>query len=94
MKENCTTTFLGREVSTVIEYANYDPDKSNNGGSYYQPLIVCESGSDVFIIEDTSCGDFGTRISVRLSCKDAPADSVDATYGTMVSDPYTEFLAN
>lgn len=94
MKEEYVNEFLGKKVTTTIEYADYDPDKANDGGSYYQPFITAESGNDKLTIEDTSCGDFGARILVHLCKKDDPADSVAANYGSMVSDPYTEFSAH
>lgn len=54
---------------TIVKYEEQnsfaDPRKANNGGGYHQPLIVCEMGTHTLVIDDTSCGDFGRRYTVR-----------------------------
>ncbi len=48
----------------------YDVDRCNNGGSYYQPTggaIFSVGGQLVTVeIDDTSCGDFGSRVYVSI----------------------------
>jgi len=63
---------------------HYNPEKSNNGGGYYQPTIEVDFNDGVqIIIEDTSCGEFGTRISVSMY--DANHTYISgAIYGTMI----------
>lgn len=50
------------------EFAN--PDRAQNGGGYFQPYLEFEFDYDGshyrFIIDDTSCGDFGERYSKSL----------------------------
>ena len=48
----------------------YDPDKSNNGGGYSQPLkktiFEYEGEEYEFIYDNMSCGDFGRRYTKTL----------------------------
>lgn len=81
-----------------------DSRTANNGGGYSNPEIAVRVGNDLFIIEDTSCGDFGSRIDVSCVNPDAEAFDLDynceggslAHYGTMLNecDEYTEFTAS
>lgn len=75
-----------------------NPATANNGGGYSNPDIAVRVGDSIWAIEDTSCGDFGSRIMV--TCADLNADAGFcgyngrmAYYGTMLdeNDQYTEF---
>lgn len=67
---------------------NYDPNKSNNGGRYYQERIVFELGGVHGVYEDTSCGDFGTRFYLKFNGK-------STNWGTMERDlNYSEFTVD
>ena len=70
----------------------YDLSKSHDGGSYRQPSYCGEfsDGTKCFI-EDTSCGDFGTRIFVELEYPDGKKYS--SYYGSMLSqdEKYSDF---
>jgi len=58
-----------------------NPDKANNGGGYSQPEIhLSFSDGTEGVIYDTSCGDFGTRISLILKKGDVEQG---AAWGTM-----------
>ena len=69
-----------------------DPEKANNGGGYSQPSIELEfiDGVKCFINDD-SCGDFGTRISV---CFKSGAGSWVANWGTMEDHYESEIPEN
>ena len=45
---------------------HYDPDTANNGGGYWQfsgGIVVDLNGQLVTVeVDDTSCGDFGSRV--------------------------------
>ena len=52
---------------------HYDPNRSHNGGGYSQPLIAgiivwkkCRKPIN-FVIDDQSCGEFGSRYSVHFA---------------------------
>ena len=96
MTETYNMEFLGKPIVVSIDYADYDPDMSHDGGSYYQPVITAVCGNDTLTIKDTSCGDFGSRIDVRLDSEDDNTDPVFAHYGSMESDSnsYTDFSAH
>lgn len=54
----------------------YNPDTANNGGGYWQfyggAVFSAENGQVVIVeVEDTSCGDFGTRILYDIVVQDA-----------------------
>lgn len=76
-----------------------NPVTANNGGGYSNPEICVKVGNDLWLIEDKSCGDFGSRIYVSCINPNAEAldldyeDSRQAYYGTMLQDgeEYTEF---
>ena len=58
-----------------------DPDKANNGGGYSQPHIVLEFSDGIIAdILDTSCGEFGSRVSASFSIG---SDSWCARWGSM-----------
>ena len=53
----------------------YNPDTANNGGGYWQfyggAVFSAENGQVVIVeVEDTSCGDFGTRIWCDVTVQD------------------------
>lgn len=49
----------------------YNVETASNGGGYDQPYIeVWVEGGCRFIIDDTSCGDFGSRVHARLENAD------------------------
>lgn len=58
-----------------------DPDRGNNGGGYDQPIITAKvvGSEDQVVIEDTSCGDFGSRISISAFGK-------SCYYGSMLPE--------
>lgn len=78
-----------------------NPATANNGGGYSNPEICVKVGNNLWIVEDTSCGDFGSRIRVTCVNPDAEAELLDyglngarsAYYGTMLDegDWYSEF---
>lgn len=61
---------------TVVSFwgdaPKYVAEFNNNGGSYYQPhggALLRIGEQDVVVnIDDTSCGDFGSRIFVNIEC--------------------------
>lgn len=71
--------FIEKNWEETNDFA--DQDKACNGGGYSQPHIELEfiDGIKCFI-DDTSCGDFGTRIS---ACFEIGADTWCANWGTM-----------
>lgn len=77
----------------TTEWEDYDESKSHNGGSYYQPthkIVWSDYGRNYTLtIEDTSCGDFGTRIYAQLDKDDCCI--AQASYGSMVSQEFTDF---
>jgi len=58
----------GELVKVFRSDNDYDSDLCCNGGSYYQPYYCCEipKRHECLIIDDSSCGDFGTRIRAAL----------------------------
>jgi len=58
-----------------------NPEKANNGGGYSQPEIRFEFSDGIKgVIYDTSCGEFGSRISAVL---EVGSDNWCANWGTM-----------
>lgn len=59
-------------VSFWSDAPKYVAEFNNNGGSYYQPhggaLLHVGEKNVVVEIDDTSCGDFGSRIFVTIEC--------------------------
>lgn len=53
----------------------YNPDTANNGGGYWQfyggAIFFAENGQVVVVeVEDSSCGDFGTRLWYDITVQD------------------------
>ena len=44
----------------------YDKGRSNNGGGYYQPRYEFQFGDWKGVYDNTSCGDFGSRLSISV----------------------------
>ena len=74
--------------STIQGNEYYDPRKSNNGGGYDQPItkwdIVNTDTNRVYSVtkEDTSCGDFGSRIWYQITADNK--EIFDAYLGSML----------
>lgn len=54
----------------------YNPDTANNGGGYWQfyggAVFFAENGQVVVVdVDDSSCGDFGTRLYYDITVQDA-----------------------
>lgn len=70
-------------IKTVAE--PYDERFCRDGGSYYQPTTtITTTSGDTVVIEDTSCGDFGTRIYAGIQL--AAGDKFCANWGSMEPD--------
>lgn len=77
-------------IEFIEEFEDYDERFSNNGGSYFQPTYSAKLRNKELVIEDTSCGDFGSRIEVTLFVDNKRVNH--AYYGTMDGVPYeTDF---
>jgi hypothetical protein len=80
----------------TIEWEDYDPRFSRDGGSYYQPTHIIEwsEGRNKFTltIEDTSCGDFGARVFAQLDKDDCCV--AQALYGSLADSRFTDFSAD
>lgn len=55
----------------------YNPDTANNGGGYWQfyggAIFSAVNGQVVIVdVQDSSCGDFGTRILYDITVQNAP----------------------
>ena len=72
----------------------YSAETASNGGGYDQPYIeVWMEGNRRFIIDDTSCGDFGSRKHARLENSDGKTIRC-ANWGTMEPEKnYSSFTA-
>lgn len=70
------TTINAANTITVISFwgdaRGYVAELSNNGGRYYQPrggALLRVGEQDVIVeLDDTSCGDFGSRVFVSIEC--------------------------
>jgi len=64
-----------------------DSSTCRNGGGYFQPLytIALDNGATV-VISDTSCGDFGSRISATYTPDGATEPTESCYYGSMLRD--------
>jgi hypothetical protein len=63
-----------------------DPDKAHNGGGYSQPNIDVKFSDGISVsISDTSCGDFGSRISASITDGE---EVFHAHWGSMEPDNY------
>lgn len=81
------------EVLGVVETNPHcDERLSANGGGYSQQTTVVRWEDYTVSIADTSCGDFGTRISVNAHQSGTDRE-VTAYWGSMVSEHlcYSEF---
>lgn len=69
-------------VINKVEETNpfFDENKKHNGGGYSQPTIEFSFNGGTGIIEDDSCGEFGSSVVANIFI----ADKVySAIYGTM-----------
>lgn len=74
------------EVLGVVETNPHcDERLSANGGGYSQPTTVVRWEDYTVSIADTSCGDFGTRISVNAHQSSTDRE-VTASWGSMVPE--------
>ncbi len=81
------------EVLGVVETNPHcDERLSANGGGYSQPTTVVRWEDYTVSIADTSCGDFGTRISVNAHQSGSDKE-LTAYWGSMVPEGlrYSEF---
>ena len=67
------------KIAVSCDFEDFEESKSRNGGSYYQPTFKAEIDGAKLCLEDSSCGDFGTRFFVSV-------DSHRAHFGTMEND--------
>lgn len=84
------------EVLGVVETNPHcDERLSANGGGYSHPTTVVRWEDWTVSIADTSCGDFGTRISVNAHQSGSDKE-VNAYWGSMVPEHlrYSEFTAD
>ncbi len=78
------------EIINVTAAVNrgYNPDTANNGGGYFQPsgtvTVQTERGIATIDVDDTSCGDFGSRIAILVR---AAGCVITLCLGSMESDP-------
>lgn len=76
-------------VRTVNQ--DYDADKCHDGGCYFQPFTEYKTtlyGEEVRItVDDTSCGDFGTRYHV---CVEYPEHELYAYVNNIDGDVFSE----
>ncbi len=86
----------GNVVAEVLGIAetnpHYDERLSANGGGYSQPTTVMRWEDWDVSIEDTSCGDFGTRISA-IAKQSGSDRKLSAYWGSMIPQHlrYSEF---
>lgn len=70
----------------------YDPEFANNGGSYAQGTVSInfDDGAQMYV-EDTSCGEYGSRIMFTL--KLPSGEQISAYCGSMLEseERYSEF---
>lgn len=97
MKKKKIIDEKGNVVAEVLGIAetnpHYDERLSANGGGYSQPTTVMRWEDWDVSIEDTSCGDFGTRIFAVA--KQSSGRKLSAYWGSMIADDlcYSEFTA-
>lgn len=88
----------GNVVAEVLGIAetnpHYDERSSANGGGYSQPTTVMRWEDWDVSIEDTSCGDFGTRI-FAVAKQTGSGRKLSAYWGSMIADDlcHSEFTA-
>ena len=77
------------EILQVAEMNDhYDTSKTRNGGGYHQPKYDFQYGEWAGVFTDTSCGDFGTRYTLRISNGNK---TYRAGWGTMYKDWTSDF---
>ena len=93
---DCIILSSGTKVdfSAVTTWEDYDVSKSHDGGSYYQPTHAITwnyNGNQYLLtIEDTSCGEIGTRIFAQLDKDDCCV--AQAQYGSLMEGQrFTDF---
>lgn len=64
-------------VSEVEQNAFYNEKCNNNGGGYHQPLITFVFNGVEGVIDDTSCGDFGSRYTIKYGRKYYSHDTIN-----------------
>lgn len=73
---------------TAAVNSGYNPATANNGGGYFQPAgtvtMQTERGIATIDVDDTSCGDFGSRIAILVH---AAGSVITLCLGSMESDP-------
>lgn len=72
------TTTINNLTNTIAivsfwgDAQEYNHELSHDGGSYYQPRggVLLRIGNQCVVVEldDTSCGDFGSRVRVSIEC--------------------------
>lgn len=78
------------EIINVTAAVNrgYNPATANNGGGYFQPsgtvTVQTARGIATIDVDDTSCGDFGSRIAILVR---AAGCVITLCLGSMESDP-------
>lgn len=72
-------------INTRETNEHYDPLRCNNGGGYSQPVITVDFDDGVSVmIEDTSCGDFGSRIRAAICINGE--EVYTAAWGSMLGE--------
>lgn len=90
------STFDVKIVSKVTSEQNpfADERRCRNGGGYFQPLteILCVIGGKRYevVISDTSCGEFGERLSVCVRNDHPYRKTVNGSYYYNTMDGYIE----
>ncbi len=73
---------------TAAVNRGYNPATANNGGGYFQPsgtvTVQTARGIATIDVDDTSCGDFGSRITILVR---AAGCVITLCIGSMESDP-------
>ena len=81
------------EVRSRETNEHYDPENARNGGGYSQPeIVITFDDGRAMIIQDTSCGEFGTRIRAGYYATKTLASLAACYYGSMVDVPDSSFL--
>lgn len=82
------------KVNYTIEEQNAfaNVEKQNNGGGYHQPLIKGTFNDVPFMVDDTSCGDFGLRYSIDYDNKYLVVNQIDMIYHNDFTQDDYEFI--
>lgn len=83
-----------KKIKNIVTIVNgdYDPDRCHNGGGYYQPRTKVEfADQSQLVIDDLSCGEFGSRIYAVY--KTAEGTENHAVFGSMLEpwNVYSDF---